>query len=110
MKLVAVITTVGKWEDAKQMARTAVESKLAACAQCEEIESIYAWKGKIENAHEIRITLKTTIDRCQALMAQMISTHPYETPAIYAVDIAQAHAPYTEWVVENTTPVSIVPS
>jgi periplasmic divalent cation tolerance protein len=102
MKLIAVITTVEKLEDAQRIARTAVASQLAACAQLEAIDSIYSWNGKIENSSEIRITLKTTVERCQELMAQMVSNHPYETPAIYTMEVAHAYQPYTKWVSLNT--------
>ncbi len=102
VKLISVFTTVEKLEDAQRIARTAVESQLAACAQLEAIDSIYSWKGNIEHASEIRITLKTTVERCQELMAQMVKDHPYETPAVYTLEVAQAYQPYAEWVSLNT--------
>ena len=59
MKLIAVVTTVEKAEDARRLSRDAVESRLAACAQLEPIESTYFWDGALEDAREIRITFKT---------------------------------------------------
>ena len=102
IELIAVVTTVEKVEDAQRIAKKAVESRLAACAQLDEIDSIYSWKGKIENAREIRITFKTTTKRWQELKAQIVESHPYETPAVYTLEVAEASEPYAEWVSQNT--------
>ena len=40
MKPIAVVTTVASREDARRLAHTLVERKLAACAQISEIELI----------------------------------------------------------------------
>lgn len=101
-ELIAVVTTVETREDAQHMANKAVASGLAACAQLEAIASIYSWKGKIENTQEIRITFKTTRERWQALKAQIVASHPYEIPAVYTLEVAEATESYGEWVRQNT--------
>lgn len=102
MELIAVITTVEKAEDARRLAREVVESRLAACAQLERIESTYFWNGVMEDAREIRITFKTRADLWPELKTRILALHPYETPAVYSLEVVNANEPYSAWVLQNT--------
>lgn len=102
MKLLAVTTTVATREDARRIARTLVERRLAACAQIEAIDSIYRWDGAVHEEPEFRILFKTTEAAYDAVEAAIRALHPYELPAIYAVAAERAHAPYADWVVEGS--------
>ena len=97
-RLVVVYTTVARREDARRIARAVVEGGLVACAQIEEIESWYVWQGEIVNEPELRIRMKTLARRYSELERAILELHPYELPAIHAVSVDEAHAPYAEWV------------
>ena len=103
MTLIAVFTTVGSLDEARAMARTLVQRKLAACAQISEIESFYPWQGSIHNDKEFRIVFKTTGAQYAALETAIRELHPYELPAIHALAVEHAYAPYAAWVEENST-------
>lgn len=98
MKLLAVFTTVATAEAAREMARTLVERKLAACAQITAIESLYAWEGAVHNEAEFRIMFKTTEARYPAVESAIRALHTYDLPAIHAVAVARAFEPYAAWV------------
>jgi periplasmic divalent cation tolerance protein len=102
MKLIAVLTTVEKSEDAKRLAQVAVESRLAACAQIDEVQSTYFWKGVLENTHEFRIALKSRAALWPELRTRILASHPYETPAVYSIDVAETSEQYLDWVLQNT--------
>jgi periplasmic divalent cation tolerance protein len=102
MRLLAVHTTVADLEDAHAIARSLVERRLAACAQIEPIESVYVWKGDVQQEREFRIVVKTTAARYGAVEAAIRALHPYELPAIYALPTEHAFAPYAAWVEENS--------
>jgi len=102
MKLLAVYTTVGDLEHAREIARDLVERKLAACAQIEAIESFYVWAGVLQNEPEYRILLKTTESRYAAVEAAIRELHPYELPAIHAIAVEHVYAPYATWVVQGS--------
>jgi len=95
---VAITTTVGSRDDARRLARTLVERHLAACAQLEAIESVYAWKGKIEEETEVRLVFKTTAARRAAAVAALAELHPYDVPEIHVEALAGVHPPYASWV------------
>ncbi|MDW8213501.1 MAG: divalent-cation tolerance protein CutA [Roseiflexaceae bacterium] len=103
MNLIAVITTVGNFEDARKIATALVEQRLAACAQISQIESVYRWKGDIQHEPEFRVLFKTTAARYPDVEAAIRALHPYELPAIHSFAIEHVYAPYGAWVEENTS-------
>ena len=103
MKMIAVLTTVDALERARAIARVLVERRLSACVQISRIESLYEWQGSTEQAEEFRVFAKTVEDRYPAVEAAILEHHPYDLPAVYAMDIGQASAPYAEWVHEQSS-------
>jgi periplasmic divalent cation tolerance protein len=102
MKTIVVLTTIDNLEDARAIASALVERKLAACVQVSTIESVYAWQGAVQNDTEYRVVAKTTADRYADVEAAILDLHTYDLPAIYALDVAEAYAPYAEWVASNS--------
>jgi periplasmic divalent cation tolerance protein len=98
-----VVTTVAQVEDARRLARDLIESKLVACVQIEPIQSIYRWRGELEEASEFRVLFKTQPALYARVEAAIRERHPYELPAIHAIETAHADAAYSRWVTENTT-------
>lgn len=103
MDLLAVYTTVATREEARGIARTLVERRLAACAQIAEVESFYRWDGEVVNETEYRILFKTTGTRWDAIESAILDLHPYELPAIHAVGIEAVHAPYGDWIEDGSS-------
>ena len=99
-----VVTTVGSLEEARTLARTMVERRLAACAQITVIESVYRWQGALAQEPEHRVLFKTRAEAYAELEAAIRARHPYELPAIHAVATVQAYAPYADWVAASTSP------
>lgn len=102
MKPIAVITTVGSIEDARKLAQSIIERKLAACAQISAIESYYHWSGAVQNDPEFRILFKTTDNMYSAVEHAIREQHSYELPAIFALPVDQAYGPYVEWLARNS--------
>jgi periplasmic divalent cation tolerance protein len=99
-ELLAVFTTVAREDQAQQLARAAVEQGLAACVQAEPVQSTYRWKGTVTQEPEIRLMFKTTQTQYGALERLLLSLHPYELPAVFALPLAQASVAYGRWVQE----------
>lgn len=111
MTLLAAYTTVATRDVAEHLARAALENRLAACVQLQAVDSFYAWQGHIAHEPEVRILFKTTAEHGDALQKLVLSLHPYELPAFYAVEVARSSGPYAAWVVDNTSPsVTIGPA
>jgi periplasmic divalent cation tolerance protein len=98
-----VTTTTDQREDADRLARSAVEARLAACAQVSgPLASTYRWQGTVETAGEWRVVFKTAADRYDALAAHLREQHSYELPEVIATPIVAGSAEYLDWVREQT--------
>lgn len=101
MTMQAVFTTVDSLDKAQQIAAVLVERKLGACVQISRISSVYVWQAETRNDEEFRLLVKAPKDRYPDVEAAILESHPYDLPAIFAIDIDQAYGPYAEWVREN---------
>ena len=90
-------------EAARSIARTVVRRRLAACANLWPIESMYRWKGKLEEAHEVVIAFKTRRALLQKLIATVREHHPYEVPCIASYPMGPALREYVDWIDEETS-------
>jgi periplasmic divalent cation tolerance protein len=98
-EIVTVYATFGAEEEARRIARTVVEEGLAACANVlAPCHSIYRWKGEVEEAGEVPVLLKTAAARAPDLLARIAELHSYDVPAAVVWPIADALAPYRDWV------------
>lgn len=102
--MLAVLTSVANQQQADALARAAVEQRLAACVQTEDIRSTYRWQGAIECEAEVRLMFKTTRRLYPALEALLLELHPYELPAIFALPVTEASAGYVTWLEESVVP------
>src|SRR5690606_41820662 len=67
--------------DLARIADALVEARLAACVQLlPGATSVYRWQGKLERASETLLLVKTTQNRCQALIARIVQLHPHDIP------------------------------
>ena len=88
---------------AKKIANTLVENQLAACVQIiPGIQSFFRWVGKVDNAEEQLLLIKTTSRRYPELEQCIRTMHPYELPEIVAVPISTGLLGYLSWIDEST--------
>ena len=99
-----VFITGSTVKGAKKIARALVEEKLAACCNIiKGITSIYAWEGKIEEAAECMIIVKTRQERFDRLVKVVKQMHSYAVPEIIAVPITKGLKGYLSWIDESTS-------
>jgi periplasmic divalent cation tolerance protein len=97
-----VFMTCPKAEDAATIVSTVVEEGLAACGNIlPGMRSIYRWQGKVQEATEALVLLKTTGTRYEALERRLTQLHSYEVPEIIAVDIDRGLTTYLRWLGET---------
>ena len=97
-----VLVTCANAGEARRIARAAVDSRLAACANILPgvVTSIYRWKGKVEIAHERLLFIKTSRKRLAELQAAVERLHSYAVPEFIAVPITGGSPAYTAWLQE----------
>jgi periplasmic divalent cation tolerance protein len=98
-----VLTTTGTAAGAEDLARGAVEARLAACAQISgPVTSVYRWRGAVETAAEWQVLFKTTTHRYEALEAHLRAAHDYDVPEIIATPVVRGSADYLRWLETET--------
>ncbi|MFE3325014.1 divalent-cation tolerance protein CutA [Streptomyces sp. NPDC059176] len=99
-----VLTTTGSAAKAEELARGAVEARLAACAQISApVTSVYRWQGAVESGEEWQVLFKTTPARYDALEAHLRARHDYDTPEVIATPVVRGSSAYLAWIVTETT-------
>jgi len=94
-----VLTTCPDAASAERLARILVEEGLAACVNIlPPMRSIYRWKGKIEDASELLLVIKSAAARFPDIRDRLRALHPYELPEIIAVPIVDGLPAYLAWL------------
>lgn len=92
------ITTSGI-EESKNIGKILVEDKLVACVNIiHSIESIYLWKGEIEDDNESLLIAKTKRENIDKIIKRVKEIHSYETPAILAIPIIEGSKDYLDYL------------
>ena len=81
LPFIQVTTTTATEGDARRIAASLVEQRMAACVQIEgPLESLYWWQGQVEQAREWRCTIKTRGSLFEAVTEAISCLHPYDCP------------------------------
>jgi periplasmic divalent cation tolerance protein len=101
-----VLVTCDSLAEASKIAHTVVEKRLAACVNIltAPVESIYTWKGNLENSREHLLIIKTTAKRAKSLEREVIRLHSYETPEFLVLPISTGSSAYLSWLANNVRP------
>jgi periplasmic divalent cation tolerance protein len=99
-----VLVTCANPLQAKLIARSVVEKRLAACVNIlrSPVESHYRWNGKVEKARELLLLVKTTARKLGGLEREVKRLHSYEVPEFIALSIVAGSKAYLDWLDENT--------
>lgn len=95
-----VLVTTGSREEAIAIARALLQSHLAACVNLLPVQSLYTWKGEIQEDEEWQLLIKTDLNAFEALAAKIKALHAYEVPEIIALPIVSGSEPYLQWIGE----------
>lgn len=94
-----VLVTVPDPAVGKELARTVVEERLAACGNViPGLVSVYRWKGEIHEDPEALVIFKTTEDALPELERRIVELHSYEVPEFLVIPLTHGHHPYLRWV------------
>jgi len=99
---VVVIVTVANIEEAVKIVHSLLEERLIACANIVgPISSIFWWEGKIDEASEFLVFMKSHENHFERLSEKVSEIHSYEVPEIIALPIIKGSPPYLEWLSDS---------
>jgi len=95
------ITTKDK-KQAITIGKALMKKKLAACVNI--IPSMYSsfrWQGKILNASEAILIVKSIESKKEGILKEVKRLHSYSVPCILFVDIQSGNPDYIQWLHEE---------
>ena len=98
--MVAVIyTTIDEIKIARRIAQTLTLEQLVACVNIiPNIESVYRWKGKVENSNETVIIAKTVDKNVKKTIQRIKQLHKYDVPDIIVLPIIGGLKDYLDYI------------
>ena len=105
MPIIAVLTNLPDSESAFNLARELVRVRLAACVNVlSPVTSIYRWEGRLEEAMEFPVLIKSTSENYPAIESAIRRAHPYELPEIVSWTLEGGLPDYLDWVAREARP------
>ncbi len=101
---IVILITVGMRHEGLKIARALVEDGLAACVNMVGgVDSVYRWKGKVEEGREWLLIAKTTMDLLDRVTARVKELHSYQVPEVVAIRVEGGNKEYLDWVGESVS-------
>lgn len=98
-----IYITVSSKTEARKIAMVLLEERLAACVNIiPQVQSMYWWEGKIQEAGEVIMIAKTRESLVQDLMDTVEELHSYDVPCIEVLDVETGATEFLRWVEEET--------
>jgi len=88
--------------EAKEISQVLVSEKLAACVNYFPIDSIFRWKGKIEESKETGMLIKTKASLVDEIIKRIKELHSYECPLIEVIDVEKGNSEFLGWMEKET--------
>jgi periplasmic divalent cation tolerance protein len=97
-----ILVTAPSNAQARRIARGLLKEKLVACVNIiGKVDSLFWWKGKIEQAAEALLIIKSRRSKAKKIIQAVKSMHSYEVPEIICLPIVEGHKPYLRWIDES---------
>lgn len=97
-----ILVTYPADADYRAWCKSIIERKLAACVNILKVNSIYRWKGIIEESEEVLLIFKTRSKLVKTLKEVVMNEHPYEVPEFVELKASKVNTSYLKWIIEST--------
>lgn len=101
MSAVIIFITTASPEEGERIGRALLNERLAACVNQTPVRSAYWWQGKVEEAAETLLIVKTLARLTEAIVARVRALHAYTVPEVIALPIAAGNPDYLRWIEES---------
>jgi periplasmic divalent cation tolerance protein len=95
--LVVLVTATSETQ-ARRIAKKLLQNRLAACVNFVPTESMFLWRGEIQEEEEILMIIKTRSEVFDDLMSAIKSAHTYDTPEIIGMPVVIGSREYLKWI------------
>ena len=96
---IVVFVTAPTKKEAQKIASTLLKKKLCACVNMiHGVKSLFHWEGKIDNAEETLLVIKTKRSSYPKLEKAVKGVLNYSVPEIIALPIISGSRGYLNWI------------
>lgn len=97
-----IFITCAQKSEARKIAKALVSQRLAACVNIiPKVESWFRWRGKVDQAEECLLVVKSKKKYFRRLTRLVKSLHSYAVPEIIACPLVFAEKNYLNWLDES---------
>ena len=98
-----VVLVTASLDEAKTIAKTVVEERLAACVNViEKVSSFYIWEGELQEDSEALLIIKTVGHNVDRLEKRVKELHSYDVPEFITLQVQEGSEEYFAWIDEVT--------
>lgn len=85
---IVIFVTASGMEEAEKISSKLIENKLAACVNMiDGVQSVFCWQGKLDNAKEVLLMIKSKKSKLAQIIKLVKSLHSYDLPEIIALPL-----------------------
>ncbi|MFA6281645.1 MAG: divalent-cation tolerance protein CutA [Candidatus Omnitrophota bacterium] len=96
--VIAVMVTIPE-KDAEGLIKMLLSERVCACVNViKGVESFFWWEGKIDQAQEVILIIKTKEALFVKLKQLIKNNHPYKVPEIISFKIDSINQEYLDWL------------
>ena len=96
---IIILVTAKDKQQAEKISLSLINERLIACANIiNPVTSFFHWTGKVDNAEECLIVMKSRLDLFAQVEAYVKRLHTYEVPEVLALPIVDASKAYSDWL------------
>ncbi len=100
---IVIFWTCSDVDEARRIGRLLVKQRLVACVNIiPGIQSIYYWEERVASDDEVKVLLKTTKERFDAVREIIEQEASYDLPEITYIELAGGNSAYLDWVRAST--------
>ncbi|MEW6008806.1 MAG: divalent-cation tolerance protein CutA [Candidatus Omnitrophota bacterium] len=98
-KFCIIFITTADLKQARSISKALLKAKLVACVNIiKGIESLFWWQGKIDNAKETLLVIKTKKILFKKISELVSKLHSYDTPEIISFSLEKISLKYQRWL------------
>jgi periplasmic divalent cation tolerance protein len=103
MSETVTLVTCKDRKQARMISRALVKERLAACVNIlPGISSIYRWGGRVEEAREVLLVIKSRRALSKKVISRVRALHTYQVPEVVTIPITAGNPDYLRWVGQST--------
>ena len=99
---IVIFVTAPSIAMARKISKALISKRLVACSGIVKgVDSVFFWKGKVENAKECLLVMKSRRNLFKKLEKEVRRLHSYEVPEVIAISMVDGSRPYLDWIEET---------